>query len=267
MLGGGSLAYVLSLYIYWMAALNENALGKYKGDLFIREVGSSTWINQWAVRALVWSIDGTNITEITSDNRGTLVKFVDLQASVSVTLLESFDRDKLSLLYNTTNTDVAGTPVSVTDEAHGTWLTAGDIIVLNNKNGDNTKVASIVVKDGGSTVLSTDYVSTVTSDGNTQIVLLVDVTGACTVDYTYTPNVSEQAVVNIGTNELKNFEVKIEAITDTAQARTITLSSATLNSTYSMSFVDIIEAGDITGAELTFDGNKWSTLTYYDEVL
>ena len=34
-----------------------------------------------------------------------------------------------------------------------------------------------------------------------------------------------------------------------------------------MSFADIVEAGDITGATLTFNANKGSTLTYSNEIL
>jgi hypothetical protein len=32
-------------------------------------------------------------------------------------------------------------------------------------------------------------------------------------------------------------------------------------------FTDVIENGDVVGADLVFDWNKWSTLTYYDEAL
>jgi hypothetical protein len=61
-------------------------------------------------------------------------------------------------------------------------------------------------------VLNTDYTVAVNSNGETYIVILVASTGATTANYTYTPNESETAEINIGTNELKNFEVKIEAI-------------------------------------------------------
>lgn len=55
-------------------------------------------------------------------------------------------------------TAVAGSSVSVTDEAHGTGWTQGQPIRLNNKDADNSSVQSIVVKGGGSTLtLNTDY--------------------------------------------------------------------------------------------------------------
>lgn len=251
-----------------MPALNDKALGQYKWDVFIREVWASTWVDMGAVRAVIWSLDGTNITEILSDNRGTLKKFVDLQASISLTALETFSRDKLNILFNTTSSNVAGTPVPITNEALGTGLDAGTIVTLANKNGANTQVGSITVEDtGGTLVLDTDYAVWVDANGYTYIVFLLATTGATTADYTYTPNASESAVIDIGTNELKNFEVKIEAILDNGKERTITLSSATINSTYSLWFIDVVEAGDIAGADLVFDWNKGSTLTYYDENL
>jgi len=251
-----------------MAALNEQALGKYKGNLYIREVWSSTWEDMGAVRALVASIDGTNVTEINSDNRGTLIKFVDLQASVSVTALETFSRDKLNILFNTATSNVAGTAVPVTWEDLWTGLSAWTISVLENKNWAGTQVASISVEDsGGTLVLNTDYTVGVNTSGQTYLVFLQATTGTTTVDYTYTPNASETAVITVGTNELKNFEVKIEADIDNTTDRIITLSSATINSTYSLWFTDVVENGDVVGADIVFDGNKGSTLTYYDEAL
>lgn len=251
-----------------MSASNEQALGKFKGDCFIREVWSPTWVDLGAVRALIASIDGTNITEVNSDNRGTLIKFVDLKASISLKSLETFARDKLNILFNTTSSNVAGTPVAITNEALGTSLSAWTIKVLANKNGAGTAVASISLSDsGGAMVLNTDYTVAVNSNGETYIVILVASTGATTANYTYTPNESETAEITIGTNELKNFEVKIEAIIPWSKSRTITLSSATINSTYSLGFVDVVTAGDVTGSDLVFDGNRDSKLTYYDENL
>jgi hypothetical protein len=70
-----------------------------------------------AVRALVANLDGTNITEINSDNRGTLIRFADLLANISVTSLETFDRDKLNVLFNTVSSNVAGVKVEEVEEA------------------------------------------------------------------------------------------------------------------------------------------------------
>lgn len=251
--------------------LKETALGQYTGDLFIRNVWASTWIDMGAVRALVANLDWTSITEINSDNRGTLIRFSDLLANISVTSLETFDRDKMNILFNTVSSNVAGTKVEDVSEEIWTDVTAGTIYTLLNKNWDNSKIATadIAVTDTtGTLVLNTDYTVAVDSNGFTYIVILVTTTGLTKVEYDYTPNSAEQAVITLGTNALKNFEVKIEAIIpNSVNKRTISLSSATLNSTYSLGFQDPIEAGDLAGADLVFEWTKKWTLTYYDEVL
>lgn len=251
-----------------MWALKENALGRFKWDILIREVGGSSWTDLGAVRWLVSNIDWTNITEILSDNRWTLMKFADLQARISVTALETFDRDKLNILFNTTSTNVAWTEVEITDEEIGTAVAKWTIYNFVNQNWDKTQVGSIVVKDGWvGLTLNTNYTVWLGEDWQGYIVFLTDTTLATTVDYKYTPNVWEQAVIDIGTNELKNFEVKIETQTWSTKARTITLSSATINSDYWLGFLDVVEAWDIEGSELVFEWNKGSTLTYFDELL
>lgn len=248
-----------------MSALNDKALWQYKGNLYVTPTGG-TRTDMWAVRALVANLDSTNVTEINSDNRGTLMKFVDLQAVISVTLLEPQERDKLNLFFNTTSSNVAGTPVAVSAEAVGTSVPAGTVYNLANKNGDNTVVSSIVVTDtGGALTLNTDYTVSV-SNGFTRLVFLTASTGATTVAYSYTPNDTETAVIDIGTNVLKNFLVEIEAVEDT-KTRKITLSSATINSTYGLGFTDVTENGDVIPAEVTFEANKGSTFTYEDQIL
>jgi hypothetical protein len=67
-----------------------------------------------AVRALIANIDGTEVTEINSDNRGTLIKFTNLKANISVTALETFDRDKLNVLYDTVSANIDGSVENVT---------------------------------------------------------------------------------------------------------------------------------------------------------
>lgn len=249
-----------------MASLNEKALGQYKGNLYITPTGW-TRTDMWAVRALVANLDNTNITEINSDNRWTLMKFVDLQAVITVTLLETQDRDKLNLLFNTTSSNIAGTPTAVTGEVVGTGVAKGTVYTLANKNGDNTAVSSIVVSDTGwALTLNTNYTVSVDANGNTRLVFLTVTTGATTVNYSYTPNDTENAVVTVWTNTLKNFLVEIEAV-EATKVRKITLSSATINSTYGLWFTDVVENGDVVGADVTFEANKGSTFTYSDQIL
>jgi len=250
-----------------MGALKETALGKFKWDLFIREVWGSTWTDFGAVRWLVANLDATAVTEINSDNRWTLIKFVDLLATVNLTLLETQDRDKIDFLFNTISADTPATPVAITWEAVWTTVAKWTIYTFANKNGANTQVASISVEDvDWALVLDTDYTVWVDENGNTYIVILVATNGATTVDYTYTANEQETAEITLWTNELKNFEIQVKAV-DWTKIRTITLSSATLNSTYGFGFTDVIENGDVIGADLTFEWNRWSKFTYLDQIL
>jgi hypothetical protein len=89
---------------------------------------------------------------------------------------------------------------------------------------------------------------------------------ALTADYSYTPNSTEKYLTSNDTQELKNFELKITA-TSAGKDRIITTSSATLASTYGLSFTDVVEAGDITGATLTFTSNKGSVTEYSNRIL
>lgn len=93
-------------------------------------------------------------------------------------------------------TSVAASPVTVTAEAHGTGWTVGTPIKATYKNGANTIVTSIVVKQGSTTLAAgTDY-RTYVADGTngdagyTYIVPITAQTNAITFGYSYTPYAS-----------------------------------------------------------------------------
>lgn len=240
--------------------------GQYPADLKVRLVWGTTWTNLWAVTGAVATWDWTEVVDILSDNRWTLKKFANLSATIAATLKETQDPEKFKLLFNSVETLTPGTPVPVPNEAVGTDLIAGTVYTLLNKNGAGTVVASITVSDTGwELVLDTNYTVSVVN-GETRIVFLTATTGATTVNYTYTPNEAVDQVVTTWANELKNFEVQLEVVLDT-KVRTITIASATLNSAYSTNFADIVEAGDVPWSEVTFESNKWTTITYHDEIL
>lgn len=108
------------------------------------------------------------------------------------TMLE-INFENLNQIYGWDFSSIAGTPVAVTNEAHGVGWVIGTPIKLNNKNGDNSVVASISIKAWASTlVLNTDY-RVYVADGNnwekgfTYIIPLTTQTLAITANYTYTP--------------------------------------------------------------------------------
>lgn len=251
-----------------MAAINPNDLAKFTGILEIRPAGTSWAYSRLAsVRGLVANLDTSNVVEINADDTWTVLKVTNQITTIETELLEVFWRDTLALLFNWTPSDITATPVAITNEAVWTTVAAWTIYTFANKNGANTQVDSITVSDTGwALVLNTDYTVWVDANWFTYIVFLTATTGATTVDYTYTPNATETFTTENDTQELKNFELKITA-TDGGKDRTITVSSATLTSTYWLSFQDIIEANDITPASLTFTSNKWSTTSYVNSIL
>lgn len=150
------------------------------------------------------------------DNVDPLKKFVKGDR-VQITFdLAEINFDNLAVLNGglITVTPTAGSATPVTGEAHGTGWTVGQPFKLNHKDGDNTIVASIVVKeDGVALVLNTDY-RTYVGDGSngqlgyTYIVPLTAQTGVITADYSYTPNASNKITLNeSGTSELKVMRI------------------------------------------------------------
>lgn len=111
-------------------------------------------------------------------------------------------------------TNIAGTPVAVVDEAHGTGWTLWKPIKVNNKPGNNTIVTGLVVKGGVATLaLGTDY-STYVGDGTngelgfTYVVPTAVQAGTIKFSYNYTPNVSQEVVWSdvaklVGYHEMK----------------------------------------------------------------
>lgn len=96
-----------------------------------------------------------------------------------------------------TRTVTAGSSTPVTAEAHGTGWTIGQPFRLENKDGDDSSVQSIVVKSGATTLtLGTDYAvyvgdGTNGAKGYTYIVPITAQAGVITVNYAYVPNASE----------------------------------------------------------------------------
>lgn len=137
-----------------------------------------------------------DVVELKSDNGGVWGRLATNQKCTVSFQMQEIDLEVLNLLRGGIDTFsvVAATPVAVAGEAHGTGLTAGVPFKLANKNGANTVVSSVVVKeDGVALTVNTDY-KVIVGDGNvgikgyTYIVPLAAQTGVITVDYTYIPN-------------------------------------------------------------------------------
>lgn len=258
-----------------MWAINPLELPKFVGILEVRPAWSTGVFTRLAcVRWLVATVDtSANTVEVNADDCGTVFSGNRPAITIEAELLEDMGTDTIELLLGWLNrVDVAGTPTAITGEALGTGWVVWTPIKLANKNGDDTIVASIVIDaDAVALVAWTDY-NTYVGDGingdlgYTYIVPLTVQTGVLDADYSYTPNASEQVEIDSSFTENSLFEVKITASND-GKDRTINLTPARFEAPYNMNFLDVVEAGDITGATLTFIGEKDSKLTYKNDII
>lgn len=152
----------------------------------------------------LWLIDDAQFelwfetVEIKADNGRLPIKKRITEVMFRASLYEVDLTNLSNILWVWTFASVAASPVNVTDEALGTWRTVWQPIKLANKNGANTTVTSIDVKeDDVSLVDGTDF-DTYVADGTngelgyTYIVPLTAQTGVMTADYTYTPLASKK---------------------------------------------------------------------------
>lgn len=254
---------------YQVWYLDPTAAGKYPADCFISIAGANDYQDLWAVRSTVGTIDPTEQVDILSSNRKTLESFANMKARVSFLALEEQKMKVLKKLFAFTETLVPGTPVvvwtDVPSEAIWTDLPSGTIYTFENKNGAGTEVASITVSDtGGALILDTDYKKWVDSQGFTYVVFLTATTGATTVDYTYTPNASENWELILWNQTIKRFDVKFVAYEDTKN-RVFELKNANLISVFETTFANVSQDWDLTGSNLEFQTDE--KVIFTDEIL
>lgn len=258
-----------------MTAINPNDLPKFIWILEVRTSGSTWAYTRLAsVRDLTANVDtSANVVEVNADDTGTVLSGNRPVNSITCTLLENMSADVIELLlWGTNRTNTAATPVAVTWEALGTGWTVWTPIKLANKNGDNTIVTSITIDaDATPLVAGTDYNTYVWDGlngdlGYTYIVPVTAQAGVLDADYTYTPNAKESVEVESVFQSNTLLDVKITATSD-GKDRILTLNPARLETSYWMSFLDVVEAGDLTWADLTFTWEKWATLKYDNEIL
>lgn len=259
-----------------MSAVKENALSKFIGLLYVAvyTAGVPTFQRLASVRALV-NKNTYEETKVNADDTGTVLVFTKPECVIECTLLENSDVSLMDLIFPGTRANVAGTPVPVTGEAHGTGWTLGVPQKLTYKNGANTVVASITInEDATPLVLNTDYRIYVGDGingelGYTYFVPIAAQTGVITADYTYTPNASAGFSFTKEQMELPQLIVKIEAANpaDPTKKKTITLTKARVNGEFSMDFLDVVEAGDVNGSSLVFDLDDGGVFSFVDEIL
>lgn len=191
------------------AAIRKGSVRVYVGD------DSASLVDIGALRNPVFtslvenqSIQFDNVDDLKKFVNGTKASIAFDLAEINMTNLEKLDSGLVTL------STVAGSATPVTGEAKGTGWTQGTPIRLNNKNGANTIVTAIVVKENGVTLtLTTDYRTYVGNGTNGELgyTYIVPVTArslAITADYSYTPNASKKLVFAAsGTKSLKYMRI------------------------------------------------------------
>jgi len=181
----------------------------------------------------------------------------------------------MSIITGETVETVAASPVSITGEviqAGAVVVSKGTVYVIDNKNGDNTVVTSVVVDDNGTPlVLNTNYTLKVDSDGSvtgetgkSYITFLTDTSGVGTgvdVDYDYTPNSAVQSSISQTSQQLPNLIVKIQGCdTGTNNQVTYYLTRMTISGELRTVFLTASgdEVGEPTPATVEVTGNNGS---------
>jgi hypothetical protein len=160
------------------------------------------------------------MVEAETDDNATVFRGARPSVTVSGNWFEEGNLDSLQVLLGEAYTAVAASPVAVTNEAKGTGWTQGTPIRLNNKNGANTIVSSIVIKENAVTLaLNTDYRTYVGNGSNgdlgfTYIVPVSARTLAITADYSYTPTATRYTGLDTTFREMPRLVSRITTLAD-----------------------------------------------------
>lgn len=164
----------------------KDAVRFWSGILSISTDNGSSWTNLWALKEAKINIDKT-IKEMVFDNAKMPPKAKINEVIFSATLFEIALENLQSIDGLAEYSTSAGTQQTITGEVLGTGWTIGTPLRLTNKNADGTKVSSISIKAGSSTLTSwTDY-DTYIYEGYTFILPKTAQTGSITAGYKYTP--------------------------------------------------------------------------------
>lgn len=274
-----------------MTATNANYLQKVPGKFYIKtmptlsvpysvanesalysQFNALSWTDADRIASIIdLSIEtetGADRVETITDDNGTIQNGSRPAIMATATWYESGNIDIIATALGTTVTNVAGSSTPVAGENKGlasaVWNpTNAAPIKLAYKNGNNTVVTSIVVKQGATygaatTVTATDYQVSLGSDGYTYIVPIVGgKTNTIWVDYTYTPNTSKLTSLQVAYRDLPRLLVKAVSEPDAnGKVDTHYLYDCTIDGTVADQFVDLARSGELQGSEISFMTNK-----------
>ncbi len=259
-----------------MSAKNKQNLSKFVGFTYIRPAWSQgAWFELASARATVATIDTTaQNVDVLCDTRGSVFKGTIPEAMIALTFLENADTTALALLFWLTETAQVAGAKTITNEL----FTFGDDdkLVLPYYSNDWLWVTALVVKDSDGTptfALTTDYTVSVANNETTITrVWWGTIAAWATVQVSWSVNVNASESTSL-TSEFTvkpEFEVMIKAtVTKNSvdYVRTVKINPATLESTYTLDFLDVVKAGDITGASVEFKLSEGGTFDMYDEII
>lgn len=201
-------------------------------------------------------------SEIRIDNVGVVSNRVANQTAAVEADLAEINVDTLAqYLKGVSEKDIiTAAPENITDEEH--TLRGSMFVRLAQKNGDNTMVSSVVVRDktsGTTAVLDTDYLLAVDTFGYTCIARnessTVIADGAVVeVDYQYTPAASKRLHVG-GRNKLEASIVRLTNYNSAGEPLAITIYKATADQGIDIEF-QADDADEVNVCPIRFLGTE-----------
>lgn len=217
--------------------------------------------------------DPTNIVDLKSESRGTALKVKQDTANVTFDLMENAGMTFIADILGLTKTATTAWAKTITNRL----MTFADwVIEFKEISNDGLGVTAVVVKsaDGVTTYVSgTDY-DVVKTWNITRIV--VDPTGALeddsvvSVSWTVNLNAQEAATFTANYAALAEFDMRIafeKMVGWVAKYRMYQLNPVTLNSTYTLPFLNAVEAGSAQVTSLQFDLSEQGTIEMINEVI
>lgn len=259
-----------------MSAKDKSNLSKFIGVPYIRKSGSNgAWFELASARWVTAALDTTKKkVDVLCDTRWSVFKGTIPEGMITLTFLENCDTVALSKLFGLTENSVTAWAKTF---PLTTFKFEWDYIELPFYSNDWLWCTSIVVKDSTwatTYVLDTDY--TITVSWNKTIIAIkswggITANDSVQVSWGYNSNAYTDVELTSKFSVLPEFDVKIEAEIDwdsgKKEYRVITMDPCTLDSVYNMEFLDVVKAGNIQWASLTFTLSEWGKFKYHDEHL
>lgn len=260
-----------------MSAIKPYALAKRTCILEIATSGQEDYTRIGSVRNVIFALDTTaNSVEVKADDTKTVFKGFTPEIKVTGSFLEVFDRDLMNKLLGGVTSNVAGAAVNNVNQevASGAW-NYNNFIKIENQNGDGSAITVDSVTGGadGALISGTDYHIVKNDDGDYGIVIIDSANlnteaQLITIVYDYTPNTAEKLTFDTSFQESKSLKVRITSAADeNGNNNILTADPVSFQGTLNLAFVDVVEAGDITGTDFELVADDGATVEAEIQIL